>query len=72
MILVTPRLVQPSPAGTLTTPADNFIPPTDTDLFLFGRMEAPGSGMGSGVTNASAIETQAAGGIDGAYGHIVK
>jgi pilus assembly protein CpaC len=72
VILVTPRLVQPSPAGTLTTPADNFIPPTDTDLFLFGRMEAPGSGMGSGVTNASAIETQAAGGIDGAYGHIVK
>jgi pilus assembly protein CpaC len=72
VILVTPRLVQPSPVGALVTPADNFIPPTDTDLFLFGRMEAPGSGMGVGVTNASAIETQAAGGIDGAYGHIVK
>jgi pilus assembly protein CpaC len=72
VILVTPRLVQPSPAGALTTPADTFIPPTDTDLFLFGRMEAPGSGMGTNVSNASAFEAQSAGGIDGAYGHIVK
>jgi pilus assembly protein CpaC len=72
VILVTPRLVQPSPAGTLSTPADTFIPPTDTDLFLFGRLEAPGSGMGTGVSNAAAFEAQSAGGIDGAYGHIVK
>jgi pilus assembly protein CpaC len=71
-ILVTPRLVQPSPAGALATPADTFIPPTDTDLFLFGRLEAPGSGMGTGVSNAAAFEAQSAGGIDGAYGHIVK
>ena len=72
VILVTPRLVQPSPAGTLATPAESYIPPTDADLFLFGRLEAPGSGMGSGVSNASAFEAQSAGGIDGAYGHIVK
>ena len=77
VIIITPRLVQPAPAGSLASPDENFIPPTDLDLFLFGRLEAPESGNGDAqTTNASAntnvFEAQAAGGFEGAYGHIVK
>jgi pilus assembly protein CpaC len=64
VILATPRLVQPTPAGSLASPTDNFVPPSDADLFLFGRMEAPESGIGPLGAGA--------GGIDGSYGHIIK
>ncbi len=63
VILVTPHLVQPAPAGALATPSDNFIPPSDVDLFLMGRMEDPQSGIGPLGGGA---------GIDGSYGHIIK
>jgi len=64
VILVTVRLVEPAPAGSLATPADNFVLPSDADLFLFGRLEAPNSGVGPLGAGA--------GGIDGSYGHIIK
>lgn len=64
VILVTVRLVEPAPAGSLATPVDNFVMPSDADLFLFGRLEAPESGVGPLGTGA--------GGIDGSYGHIIK
>ncbi len=64
VILVTVRLVEPAPAGSLATPADNFVMPSDADLFLFGRLEAPNSGVGPLGAGA--------GGIDGSYGHIIK
>ena len=84
VIIITPHLVKPAPAGSLATPADKFIPPSDFDLFLFGQTEAPGSGFGradsghsmsaenpgSGVDHT--LSAQSAGGIDGAYGHIIK
>ena len=63
VILVTPHLVQPAPAGALATPTDNFIPPSDIDLFLLGRLEDPQSGIGPLGGGA---------GIDGSYGHIIK
>ena len=63
VILVTPHLVQPAPAGALATPTDNFIPPSDANLFLMGRMEDPQSGIGP---------LGGGGGIDGSYGHIIK
>ncbi len=84
VILVTPHLVKPAPAGSLATPADNFIPPSDFDLFLFGQTEAPGSGFGRASAGHSmsaeapgssvdhTLSAQSAGGIDGAYGHIIK
>src|SRR3546814_628507 len=31
VIIVTPHLVQPAPAGSLATPADHFVPPGDAD-----------------------------------------
>ena len=65
VILVTPHLVQPAPAGSLASPTDNFVPPSDIDFFVFGRLEAPESGIGPLGANAG-------GGIDGSYGHIIK
>lgn len=81
VIIVTPRLVKPAPAGGLATPSDNFIPPNDFELFLFGRTEAFDSGRdaaGGGHTLSAeradprTLSTQGAGGIDGSYGHIIK
>ncbi|MGH6948451.1 MAG: type II and III secretion system protein family protein [Kiloniellales bacterium] len=72
VIIVTPHLVKPAPAGSLVTPADNFVPPSDADIWLFGRTEAPASGH---VSNAAAVESLAineAGGVQGSYGHIIK
>ena len=48
--------------------------PSDVDLFLFGRVEAPGSAMPLqvGADGSNALAAQSAGGIDGAYGHIIK
>jgi pilus assembly protein CpaC len=63
MIIVTPHLVKPAPAGTLATPVDNFIPPNNFDLFLMGRLEDAKSGMPG---------ARATGGIAGQFGHIIK
>jgi pilus assembly protein CpaC len=64
VILVSPRLVQPAPAGSLATPVDNFVLPSDLDIFAFGRLESPQSGIGPLGAGA--------GGIDGSFGHIIK
>ncbi len=68
VIIVEPHLVQPAPAGSLTTPADNFIPPSEADIWLFGRVEAPGSG----IPRDGGLAVKGAGGIEGHYGHIIK
>jgi pilus assembly protein CpaC len=73
VIIVTPHLVQPAPAGSLVTPADNFVPPSDADIWLFGRVESPTSGLPGGGTNAAnALAINEAGGVQGSYGHIIK
>lgn len=77
VIIVEPHLVQPAAAGTLATPADNFVPPSDLDIFLNGRVEAPTSGVATGTPTATAVAVEAlnkqsAGGIEGTYGHILK
>jgi len=64
VILVSPRLIQPAPAGSLATPVDNFVMPSDLDIFAFGRVESPESGIGPVGAGA--------GGIDGSFGHIIK
>lgn len=75
VIIVTPRLVQPARAGTLLAPTDTFVPPSDVDLFLFGKTDAwtaRPSGAGSAPAGAQVLGVQAAGGIAGPYGHIIK
>jgi pilus assembly protein CpaC len=44
VIIVTPRLVRPVPAGTLKVPTDRVRPPYEGDLFINGRTD---SGMPS-------------------------
>ena len=68
VIIVEAHLVKPAPIGSLATPADNFIPPSEADIWLFGRLEAPGSG----IPPAGGMAAQGAGGIGGHYGHIIK
>jgi pilus assembly protein CpaC len=63
VIIITPRLVHPAPAGTLVAPTDSFVPPSDSDAFVFGRREAEDSGIGSAA---------AGGGLTGRYGHIIR
>ncbi len=73
VIIVEPHLVKPAPAGSLAAPTDNFVPPSDIDLWLFGRVESPESGgFQPNVFGAEALGVQSAGGIVGSYGHIIK
>jgi pilus assembly protein CpaC len=68
VIIVEAHLVKPAPIGSLATPADNFIPPSEADIWLFGRVEAPGSG----IPRDGGLAAKGAGGIEGHYGHIIK
>ena len=42
VILVTPRLARPLPAGKIRMPTDAYVEPTDTDFFFRGLLEHPG------------------------------
>lgn len=64
VILVTPRLVKPARAGELATPADRFVAPSESDLFLMGKTEDQRSG-----TEAAG---PVGGGAAGTYGHIIQ
>lgn len=64
VILVTPRLVKPARAGELATPADRFVAPTESDLFLMGKTED----SRSGTESAGPL----GGGASGTYGHILQ
>ncbi len=68
VIIAEVHLVKPAPIGSLATPADNFIPPSESDIWLFGRIEAPGSG----IPRDGGLAMKGAGGIEGHYGHIIK
>ncbi len=71
VIVVEPHLVRPAPAGALATPADNLIPPSELDLWLYGLTEAPASGTVQEESGAalSAVDLEPSA---GAYGHILK
>ncbi|GGF14290.1 general secretion pathway protein [Aliidongia dinghuensis] len=61
VIIITPHLVQPAPAGTLKAPTDSFVPPSDAQIFLLGNTENPDSGL-----------PPSNGGLTGRYGHIIR
>jgi len=69
VIVVTPHLVTPR-RGYLQTAADNFIPPSDFELFLLGRQ----SGSAASVRPEDRVLLQSApgaGGIEGPHGHVL-
>jgi pilus assembly protein CpaC len=39
VIIVTPRLVKPLRPEDVKLPTDSFVPPSDTDFYVFGRLE---------------------------------
>lgn len=80
VIIVEPHLVKPAPAGSLATPADNFIPPSELDMWLYGRIESPSSGIpqngtppaGTPQAGSHLLARSGAGGVVGRFGHIIK
>jgi len=71
VIVITPRLVQPVAAGTLATPADTFLVPSEVDLFFWGRTEGQATAPGS-AGSARVLGSRQGGGIDGAHGYIIQ
>jgi pilus assembly protein CpaC len=71
IILVTPFLVRPAAAAAMATPVDRMIPPSETDLFLQGRLEALGSGLPP-TDSAGVLRGTQNGGLIGQYGYIIK
>lgn len=69
VIIVTPSLIKPAPAGSLAAPTDTFIPPATADLFFKGEVEEPGSGLPAA---RRALGASTGGGLDGQYGYIIK
>ncbi len=69
VILVTPHLAKPaaSPAE-LAAPTDRLVLPSDSDLFLFGKTEGPGSG----TAGANSALNRGQGGLSGQYGYIIE
>lgn len=69
VIIVTPSLIKPAPAGSLAAPTDTFVPPSTAELFFKGDVEKPNSGL-PGAQRALGVST--GGGLDGQYGYIIK
>ncbi|MGH6962944.1 MAG: type II and III secretion system protein family protein [Phenylobacterium sp.] len=69
VIVVTPHLVVPR-RGQIATPMDNFVPPSDFELFLFGAMQ--GSGPRVRPEDRALISADPSKvGIEGAHGHVL-
>ena len=68
VVIVTPHLVRPVRPGSLLTPDQLFDAPTEAELFLMGRTEGDGEGLGGAPPPGLAR----AAGIVGPYGYILK
>jgi len=64
---VTPYMVQPQAVANLKLPTDSFIPPSEADLYLFGRTEGVLPQWQQG--NAGALPS---GGLSGQHGYILQ
>jgi pilus assembly protein CpaC len=65
VIVVVPRLVKPVPAGRLTLPTDNIIPPNELDQYIYGRVEG-GQPEGAAADKGTSEKSK---GVEGPYGH---
>jgi pilus assembly protein CpaC len=63
VVIVTPRLVQPStPGQVVATPLDQTVPANDAQFFALGQME---------VTSKMIQNFQSGTGVAGPYGYII-
>jgi pilus assembly protein CpaC len=69
IILVTPHLATPIPPEEIRLPTDNYVPPSDIDFYLLGRMEAR---KPTEQTAQSMVFDPATGGTSGQFGHQIK
>jgi pilus assembly protein CpaC len=69
LILVTPHLATPIPPEDIRLPTDNYVPPSDIDFYLLGRMEAR---KPAEQTAQSKVFDPANGGTSGQFGHQIK
>ena len=77
VIVVTPHLAKPAVGpDALALPTDNFVPPSEMSLFLFGMTEGWSSGRPrkkpAGEEGGAIISARPPGGLDGGYGHIIQ
>jgi pilus assembly protein CpaC len=72
VIVVTPRIIRPVPAGALAVPTDRVQMPNDVDLFVNGQSEQRVP-MNTVVPRPGPAATAAKpGGVNGDFGHIVR
>lgn len=62
VIIVTPHLVTPTRGEALALPTDRIRPPTERELFLFGRTDVPASGGAGEVARQD---------FSGSYGYVM-
>ncbi len=74
VVIVTPFLVKPARPTDLALPTDRFVPPSDKEFFLKGRIEGrPILAPAAGPLNPALGDSRATGGgLDGSLGHIIK
>lgn len=72
VIIVTPYLVKPAHPADLAMPTDRFVPPSDLDLFYRGQMEGSLAPVEGAAPGGTALGMRSAGGLDGAYGHVLQ
>ncbi len=69
VILVTPHLVTPTRVAG-ATPADQFVPPSDFELFLFGAQRGKAQDLKPEDRALMSLDPSK-GGVDGPYGHVL-
>jgi pilus assembly protein CpaC len=69
VIVVTPHLVTPRKSN-VATPADQFIPPSDYELFLYGAQKGTAADLSPEDRALLSIDPSK-GGVDGPYGHVL-
>lgn len=65
VIIVTPHLVTPTRGEALALPTDRVRPPTERDLFLFGRVAAENAPTGGGAGEVARQD------FSGSYGYVM-
>ena len=65
VIIITPHLVTPTRGEALALPTDRVRPPTEKDLFLFGRVARDASNMRGAVGEVAKQD------FNGSYGYVM-